>query len=123
MNASNRFLLCVPVLLALGSPATAADGDAALDAVLAELRDATRLRVAWENPLMPEATGAERAISADAILLARVSEYTRALFDRGGWVNSYVVTPGYDAGNALLAVQPSEGVSSRGAWPLAALTR
>jgi hypothetical protein len=43
--------------------------------------------------------------------MARVAAYTRASFDRGSWVNPYVLAPGYDSGNMLLTVSPGEGVS------------
>lgn len=71
-------------------------------------------RGAWINPWMAGGTGLGVSPSADQVLMAQVSAYDRALFDRGGWTNPYVPVPGYDAGNVLLAVLPGEGVSSGG---------
>jgi len=101
------------LVLALASAPRAADADDPLVAAR-QLLDGAAERGVWRNPLMPEASGRERARSGDEVLTAVVRGYTRVVLDRGGWVNPYVGTPGYDGGNVLFAVRAGDGVTVAG---------
>lgn len=71
----------------------------------------------WVNPMMPAATGAAPAQSADQQLQHRLAGYTRDLLDRGGWRNAWVADSHYAAGEPLLAAAVGAGVTSGGAAP------
>ena len=97
--------------VALLTPPAAA-GDDPLVTAARQLVGGLETRGIWRNPLRPLATGQEPSPSADEVLTAIVRSHTRINLDRGGWANPYVPVPGYDAGNALLAVSPGNGITS-----------
>ena len=99
-------------LFAIGTPSFAAQGDATLQGAVAELRAVPPDRGEWTNRYMSHRTGRHAAASADEILTATLRIYTRQVLDRGGWVNAFVSSPGYDAGHPLLAVNVGEGVTT-----------
>lgn len=113
MNAFKTFSLTAAFFAACAASGTAIAGeaDAALDRAVSELRQDVAARGAWVNPYMPHGTGQFAAESADRILTATLRVYTRDVLDRGGWINPFVTERHYDAGNALLAVMPGEGVT------------
>lgn len=57
----------------------------------------------------------EVAVAADTLVQRIVAGYTRGILDRGGWVNAYVDSPNYSAGNMLASVQVGDGVTTQGA--------
>jgi hypothetical protein len=99
-------------LFAFGTPSFAAQGDATLEGAVAELRTEPLDRGEWTNRYMSHGTGRYSAASADELLTATLRIYTRQLLDCGSWVNTLVSSPGYDAGNPLLAVRAGEGVTT-----------
>ena len=115
MNIPKTPILSIAVcasLFAFGTPSFAAQGDATLQGALAELRTVSPDRGEWTNRYMSHGTGRYSAASADELLTATLRIYTRQLLDCGSWVNALVSSPGYDAGNPLLAVRAGEGVTT-----------
>jgi hypothetical protein len=120
-----RFLGIASASLALSlgavAPAQAADSDVSFNAAIEQYSHSSMASGTWDNALMPWATGRYSASSADEVLTATLRIYTRAVLDRGYWVNTWVDVPGYDSGNPLLAVAPGSGVTQSGSpWPAVA---
>jgi hypothetical protein len=117
MNAHATKLLTI--LLSTGAmfcgEATAASGDHAFNQAVRQYARPAANGQGWVNPHMPHGTGVYANDSATDILAAIFVTYTRERLDRGGWVNAWAPTPGYDAGNPLLAVGQGEGLTSRAA--------
>lgn len=116
MNALRILSLSAACFAAPGA-ALAGAADAALDRAVGALRQDAGARGAWVNAWMPHGTGRYAAESADRILTATLRVYTREVLDRGGWINPFMGARHYDAGNALLAVRPGEGVTTAGSAP------
>jgi len=112
--------LILVAAIALGAtfaaPALAADSDAAFDAEVQQSRNLA-LRGVWQNPYLPQATGAATGESADHRLQIIVASLTRAHLDRGGWRNALMAGDHYAAGEPLLAANIGGGVTSPGAAP------
>ena len=81
--------------------------DASLDAAQREYRGPAAAQAPWHNPHLPRSMA---PLSGNQQLMQIVGEYTRAVLDRGGWVNSLMRNSQYASGNPLLAVQNGEGV-------------
>ena len=115
MNAHTAKLLTI--LLSTGAifcaEASAASGDDAFNQAVRQYARSIASEQGWVNPHMPHGTGVVAANSASDILATILVNYTRERLDRGGWVNAWAPTPGYAAGNPLLAVGQGEGVTSR----------
>jgi hypothetical protein len=107
------------ILLSTGAifcaEASAASGDDAFNQVVRQYTRPIANGQGWVNPHMPHGTRVYATNSATDILAAILVNYTREQLDRGGWVNAWAPTPGYAAGNPLLAVGQGEGVTSRSA--------
>lgn len=74
----------------------------------------------WINALLPAVAGDYVAVaegsSADEKFMRQIAYYSRAMLDRGGWVNAFVDdgrNGTYATGNALLAVRIGDGLTSR----------
>lgn len=86
----------------------------AVDPVVAQARQIMERyaeRGTWSSPLLSAQAADAGAQSADTVMARVLAGYTRALLDHGGWINPYVTTPGYDAGNPLLAMAPGDGAT------------
>ena len=84
--------------------------DAALDRLTASY---DRPEAKWINALLPEASGDFVMVAAaDEKFMREIAYYTRAMLDRGGWVNAFISDDHYAAGNTLLAAAVGEGVTS-----------
>jgi hypothetical protein len=106
------------ISLSVVAPAQAADSDVSFNAVIEQYSHSGNVAGTWDNAYMPWATGRYAARSADEVLTATLRIYTRAVLDRGYWVNTWVDVPGYDSGNPLLAVAPGSGITQSGSpWP------
>jgi hypothetical protein len=116
MNALKTKIATVAALALLAGAsitgqAAAACGDADFDLEVRTFHHSSEVRGAWTNPYMPHGTGNDATASADEVLAGILAGYTRDVLDRGGWFNAWVASPGYDAGNPLLAVRQGEGVT------------
>jgi len=77
-----------------------------------QIMDRYAERGTWSSPLLAATSGRAGAQSADTVMAAVLAGYTRALLDRGGWLNPYVNTRNYDAGHPLLAMAISDGATT-----------
>lgn len=69
-------------------------------------------RCTWSSPMLAATGNGVGAQSADRVMATVLAGYTRALLDRGGWLNPYVATRNYDAGHPLLAMAVGDGATS-----------
>ncbi len=118
MNTRHTLAAAVTAAIAVAAtftfPAQAAPADEQLDASVQQLHNVLA-QGAWQNPWMPEGTGAYAVVqpSGDLTIQAIFAGYSRALLDRGGWTNPYVSEDHYAAGEPLLAVRIGEGATTR----------
>lgn len=69
-------------------------------------------RGTWANPMQAAMRSEGGSQSADQVMAAVLLGYSRALLDRGGWLNPYAPTRHYDAGTPLLAKAVGDGVTT-----------
>ncbi|NMG28538.1 hypothetical protein [Aromatoleum evansii] len=100
-------------LLSLSTAAVSAEP--AADPLVTQARqtmDGFAERGTWSNPLAAAMRHEDGTQSADTVMTATLAGYSRALLDRGGWLNPYVKTRTYDAGHPLLASAPGDGATT-----------
>lgn len=114
MHAKTLMTAAIAIAGALSGSTEAAPADDALNGAVQQYRG-VHTRGEWRNPLMPGATGTSAAtdLSGDQRLQAIVAGYRRAMLDRGGWSNPWVVEDHYAGGEPLLAVPVGHGLTTR----------
>lgn len=108
MPAKTLMTAAISIAAALSGGAEAAPADDTLNDAVQQYR-ALPTRGEWRNPLMPAATD----VSGDRRLQAIVAGYSRAMLDRGGWSNPWVVEDHYAGGEPLRAVPVGHGLTTR----------